>query len=303
MRRIWQFLIHRYPWLDAQHPLAQRDLARIPVIPHFFRRLTEVRSILGYAALIHLIMFIVAMIIYTYLPPAFSGWLAPFLTPFGMPVAAAMLHSILYWGLLIGVCNNTTALVSRDVKARSLELLRLTPYNVWEIVLTKLTALRSSWRGILLALLITRLVAGLSVPLSNSLEAHKGSPFDYLQTAMFIVQPIFDMLLVTSLSILSSVITADPTWARLSAYGMIGLTLGALGTFNSIWLVFTSPLGAMAGMFGPLSHWSMLAVALTPRQDPDWYVPQLVVMATVHLILPLLIGILALRQSVKLISR
>lgn len=303
MRQVWQLFIHRFLWLDAQHPLAQRDLARIPVIPYFFRRLTEVRSILGYAALIHLIMFIVAMIVYTYLPPAFSGWLAPFLTPFGMPLAAAMLHSILYWGLLVGVCNHTTALVGRDMKARSLEILRLTPYSAWDIVLTKLTALRSSWRGILLALLITRLIAGLSVPLSNSLEAHKGSPFDYVQTTMFIVQPIFDMLLVASLSIFCAVLTADPTWARLSAYGLTGLTLGALGTFNSIWLVFTSPLGSMAGMFGPLSHWSMLAVALTPRQDPEWYPPQLIVMATVHLILPLLIGIFALRQSVKLISR
>jgi hypothetical protein len=59
----------------------------------------------------------------------------------------------------------------------------------------------------------------------------------------------------------------------------------------------------MAGLFAPLSHWSLLAMALTPMPTPTGSLVQLGVLSAIYIVLPLLIGIMALRRTVKLTAR
>src|SRR5690349_16906938 len=122
MKQLRQRLTAQFPWMSVRHPMAQREVSRVTVIPLFFRRLTEVRSTLGYAALIHLAFFAASMLVYSRKQTIFNAILAPFLTPFGLPLAAAALHSILYWAMLIGISNTMTTILSRDLSANTWQL-------------------------------------------------------------------------------------------------------------------------------------------------------------------------------------
>src|SRR5688572_4094750 len=139
MMQLRHRLTVRFPWMSARHPVVQRELSRVAAIPRFFMRLTEVRSILGYAALIHLACFAASMLLYSQKGSVLNAFLAPFLTPFGLPLAAAGLHSLLYWAMLMGLGNMLTVILCRDMNSRSWQLLRMTPISTSEIIDRKST--------------------------------------------------------------------------------------------------------------------------------------------------------------------
>lgn len=300
---LWQRLTTTFPWLNARHPLVQREVQHVPPLPQFFRRLTEVRSILGYAALIHLTLFVTAMLVYSRSNQQMNLFLSPFLTPFGLPLAAGMLHSILYWAFLLGIGNLTTRFIAGEMASRSMTVLRLTPYSTAEIVLAKLGAVFHIWKAILLTLIVTRLLAAVSVPISVAVETYQHSPYAYALVVMFIVQPLVDGALAASLSALSAALVPSIFWARMFAHALMGVVFGALGGVGALWLVFTSPMGPTAGILAPLSHWSLLSAALMPMRRTEGFLPQLVVLTLVYVVLPLLIAAVVLRLAIRLTRR
>lgn len=289
--------------MSARHPLAQREISRVSTIPRFFHRLTEVRSILGYAALIHLGFFAASMLLYSRRQSILNAFLAPFLTPFGLPLAAAGLHSILYWAMLIGVSNMFTTILCRDLNSHSWQMLRLTPFSGTEIMLAKMNAMRLTWQPILTALIVMRILASLSLPLTTALESQNSTTVDYIQLVLFIFQPIVDGFLAVSLSALSASLFPNALWSRLLSYTLLGLVLGGLGLINSLWLIFTSVMGPLAGLLTPLGHWSLLAVSLMPIHHPETEVIHLAVMTALHVIIPLLVAVISFRVAVRLANQ
>jgi hypothetical protein len=303
MTRVWQRLVGWYPWLSKRHPIAQRDISHATPPPLFFRRLTEVRSMLGYASLIHLVLFILSMVAYSRMSSPLGALFAPFLTPFGLPLSAAFLHSILYWAMLLGIGNQITQQLASEMASRSFTVLRLTPYSTTEVLLAKITAVRQVWWAILVTLIATRLVASISVPIAAAVEAHQVTWVDAVAIGLFVVQPLTDALLAASLSTFSAVVVHHPFWARMLAHALMGIVLGALALFSGVWLVFTSPIGAMGGIFAPFSHWALLAVALIPTRRMDLYYAQIGVMALVQIVIPLLIACITLALTIRIASR
>src|SRR5258706_4742219 len=107
------FAVRRFPWLRADHPLVVRESRRINHnLPTILRKLTDPWTMLGYAALIHGSFFAFSLIGFQRMFFGISDLMLPFLTPFGTPIAAAFLHSILYWALMIGLANHTTFLIA-----------------------------------------------------------------------------------------------------------------------------------------------------------------------------------------------
>src|SRR5579871_2692923 len=120
----------RFPSLTANHPLTLREASRLPrELPTFIRKLTVLWTALGYAALVHGAFFLAALIGYGHVFSSVPPVLMPFLTPFGTPIALGMLHSVLYWAMLVGICNYTTLLIARDMETHTWTILRTTPYN------------------------------------------------------------------------------------------------------------------------------------------------------------------------------
>ena len=303
MQQLRRRLATQFPWMSVRHPMAQREISRVSVIPLFFRRLTEIRSMLGYAALIHLTFFAASMIIYNRKQLLLNAILAPFLTPFGLPLAAAALHSILYWAMLIGVCNMFTTVLCRDLMGHTWQLLRLTPVSSTHIMLAKMTAVRHVWQPILIALMVMRMLAGLSVPLTSALEGHHANNIDFIMLALFVIEPLIDGFLAVSLSALSATLVPNVLGSRLLAYGLLGIVLGLIGLINTLWLLFTSVMGTLAGLLTPLSHWSMLAVALAPNRHPETAGLQLAVMALLHVIIPLIVALITFKLAVRIANQ
>src|SRR5438270_919283 len=132
---MWSLLTKRFRWLDPYHPIAVREGRRNhPELPRFIRKLTDPWTMLGYAAMLHGIFFILSLIGYSRINRAFPNMMLPFLTPFGTPVAAGMLHSVLYWAMLIGICNYMTYFVTSEITSHMWPVLRTTPYTTREIL-------------------------------------------------------------------------------------------------------------------------------------------------------------------------
>src|SRR5689334_21389998 len=158
-------LTRRFPWLRADHPLVVRDSRRVNrELPKFLRKLTDPWTMLGYAALVHGAFFALSLIGFQRLIFGMSDLFLPFLTPFGTPLVAAFLHSILYWALMIGLANYSTLLIASDVSTQTWDVLRLTPYSGGTILGAKLVASVRVWGRVIRALLITRLIAVLILP-------------------------------------------------------------------------------------------------------------------------------------------
>src|SRR3954466_2254758 len=124
------FVVRRFPWLRSDHPLVMRESRRINHnLPTFLRKLTDPWTMLGYAALIHGAFFALSLIGFQRLIFGMSNLFLPFLTPFGTPIVAAFVHSVLCWALMIGLANHTTYLIASDVSTGSWDMLRLAPYS------------------------------------------------------------------------------------------------------------------------------------------------------------------------------
>lgn len=294
------FATRRFPWLKADHPLVVRESRRVNrELPKFLRKLTDPWTMLGYAALVHGAFFALSLIGFQRLIFGMSDLFLPFLTPFGTPIVAALLHSVLYWALMIGLANHTTYLIARDVSTGTWDILRLTPYTSGTILGAKLMASARVWARVVRALLITRLVAVLILPAAivfqqQGSDGRAFATLDLVSAFVFIAQPLVDGLLVVGLSAMAAFIIQSTTWARLGAYGLIAVVYGALSGMGSFWLIFRSPMGALAGALTPLAHWAPLAAAVLKPQSPQEFALRTLMMVLIYLILPLAIAFVSL---------
>src|SRR5260221_8659943 len=228
------FITRRFPWLKSDHPLVVRDSRRINrELPKFLRKLTDPWTMLGYAALVHGAFFALSLVGFQRLIFGMSDLFLPFLTPFGTPLVAAFLHSVLYWALMIGLANYSTYLIASDVSTGTWEILRLTPYSSSTILGAKLVASARVWGRVFRALLITRLIAVLILPAAIVFQqqANEGRSFatlDFVAALIFIAQPLVDGLLVLGLSTVAAFAIRSTAWARIGAYGLVAVVYGAL---------------------------------------------------------------------------
>ena len=122
---MWNQLLRRFPWLDPNHPIAVREARRnTQELPRIIQKLTEPWTLLGYAAMLHGVFFLLSLLGYSRINNVFPNLMLPFLTPFGTPVAVGILHSLMYWAMLIGICNYTTYFVTTDLESGMWPLLR-----------------------------------------------------------------------------------------------------------------------------------------------------------------------------------
>ncbi len=302
---MWNTLLKRFSWLDVNHPIAVREARRNhPPLPTFVRKLSDPWTMLGYAAMLHGAMFVVSLLSYGSLNRAFPNMMLPFLTPFGTPLAAAMLQSILYWAMLIGVCHYTTSIIANDVETNAWPLLRMTSHSAREILLTDLAIVGRVWFKALRMLLLVRIVALIIIPMSVMVqrtgEDKTTVGVDVVGTVVFVAQPVVDVFLIAGLSALSALLTRGLMWAKAAAYGLITLVYGGLSGIGGFWLIFKSPLGALGGLLVPLNHWAPLISALTPPTSPAEYTARTVMLVSVYLVIPLIVSILALLLSERL---
>lgn len=307
-KRVWAYLQRRYPWLKPQHPIALRDARWVHhELPLFIRRLANPWTLLGYAAVIHGLMFIFRVIIYNYLNPALASTLlpvvSPFLTPFGTPIATGLLHSILYWAMLIGICNHTAHAITRERASGSWTLLLLTPFRPVDVLMAKLAVVWRTWVGVLQTLTIIRLVGLLVLPIAVASQQTREAPafqtLDLIGVGVFLLQPYAEAVLALGGSALMAMLVRDPMWARLAAYGVLGLGIGGLNGAAAGWLAFTSPIGGLAGILVPLGHWMPLVATSVPPLSQTAYAMQTAVLALTLVVLPVALGILAIRHAIR----
>lgn len=298
---MWQARLKRVTWLNPQHPIAIHDTQRIPyIIPRFVYKLVDLRTMLGYAAILHGVLFIIGLGFYDSVQKVFPGLLTPFFTPFGTVIAAGILHSVLYWVMLIGVINYTTYLISSEMETGTWGLLRTTPYSTTELILVKIGAVGHMWYRVLRALVATRVVFALIIPLAVLLDKHEALGFDVISALLFIFQPVVDMLLVASLSALGALLIRNVIWSRIYAYGMSATIIGGLSTIASGWLIFTSPIGSLAALLVPVGHWAFFLTALTNVHSLSAHFVQLLILLLTHILLPLSIAYIAFRLAVRM---
>jgi hypothetical protein len=75
---------------------------------------------------------------------------------------------------------------------------------------------------------------------------------------------------------------------------------GGLSGAGSLYLIFKSPLGVVAGVLAPLSHWAPLVSGLTPPASSAELFARTVVMLLVYLVLPLAVGAAAFFAASRL---
>ncbi len=299
---MWKLLMQRFHWLDPAHPIAVREAKRNrKPLPTFIRKLTDPWTMLGYAAMLHGIFFVISLLSYSRLNKAFPNMMLPFLTPFGTPVAAAILHSILYWAMLIGICNYVTYHIASDIEAGYWRLLLMTPYTTSEILLAKMMSIGRIWARVLRILVITRVLALILIPISamvqRSTDNYTDIGLDLVGGLLFIAQPLVDAFLAACLSVLAAFVTRGLVWNKLGAYGLMSIVSGAFSGIGSLYLIFKSPLGTVAGLFAPLGHWAPLASALTPPTSSAELFSRTVVLLLVYLVLPIAAGVGAFALS------
>ncbi|MCC7209610.1 MAG: hypothetical protein IT323_20035 [Anaerolineae bacterium] len=303
-RRLRASLMRRFPWLQAQHPVALRDahwMQQDP--PRFIRRLTNPWTMLGYAAMIHGALFVLSMLVYNMMNPSVSAAmmpvLSPFLTPFGTPLATGMLASVLYWAMLIGICNHASRSIAREREAGTLGVLLLTPFPRHEVMLAKLAVVWRTWMPVLRTLTVIRLVALLIIPIAiasqQTREVSIVQALDVAGVLIFLAQPFAEAFLALGVSALAAMLARDGLWARAGAYAATFLAVGGLNGLTAGWLTFTAPTGALAGLLVPLGHWTPLVATAFPPFGRADYLVQTVALALGLVIIPILLGILALR--------
>lgn len=290
-------------WMQARNPIARRDAQRLKALPPLLRRLGEARSILGYAALIHFSLFIVGLLTYSKgLQSPFVAALAPFLTPLGLPLAVGVLHTLLYWSALIGACNLVSGLISRDRASGAFETLRMTPLSASEILWGKLSAARIVWFGGLATLVVTRIVMALAYPIMILMDLRRPTVSDVILLLCFIMQPVVDFFLASTVSALVALYNTDRLSARFGSYALFGLIYGALSIVTVVWLSFEQ-LGPIAGILAPLNHWTLLLEALMPVNKPELRFTAGIVVSLTQFLLPALIAWMTFRLAVFLLKR
>jgi hypothetical protein len=229
--------------------------------------------------------------------------LVPFLTPFGTPVTAAFLHSIMYWVMMIGVCNFMTLSVAGEIQKGTWNLLRMTPYSIREILLIKSTAVTRLWHDVLRVLILTRIIATITIPISIAIEAHNALALDAISAGLFILQPLVDGALMISVSILASLLIGNVTLARFSSYAAAAIIYGALNGLSGMWLIFTSPIGPLAGLLVPLGHWTLFVTTMVPMKSIELQGLQVLILVGLHIVIPLLLTIGLFKWSERIAAK
>ncbi|GAB4545846.1 MAG: hypothetical protein OHK0023_04770 [Anaerolineae bacterium] len=298
----YHHVARRHIGLDAKHPVAVRDRLFLPeFLPPRIKRWSNIWTLLGVAALIHGGMFIVGVLLYHSntanqdLLPVFS----PFLTPFGTPIIVAILHTFIYWSLLLGIARQMTFSFTRELEARSWGILRLTPYDSSELALAKAANVGRSWWPVLSVLCLIRLSALVIMPVAiasqRTREVSVISYFDVAGAILFVVQPYAEAFMVGGLALALAVMIRNPLWAKFYTYTAIALTIGGLSFASAMWLAFNSPIGGFAALLVPLGQWTPLVVSALPPATQMLYGQQTLLLTVTTLGLPLLIGWLCFR--------
>ena len=300
-------IVRRYPWLSIHHPIGVRESRHFHYrFPGFIRKLTDPWSMIGYAALIHGFLFMLAVVGFQHILPSASPLFLPFLTPLGTPIAVAFLHSILYWAMLIGICNYSILLIGRDFETRTWDYLRVTPLASGELLKAKFATVFRTWSPILRMLVLTRLFTLVTIPLAIAYRQDNvpvSLGFNLVGAFVFIAQPLADAFMVATLSAMSAAMIRNMAWAKVGAYGIIAAVYGAINGLGSLWLIFKSPLGALAGVLVPLGHWAPLASTLAPSATTSDFALRMGATVLFYLLMPLLIGILAFRATNRMALR
>lgn len=300
-------MVTRFVWLNPKHPIAVKD-ARWTLragLPRLLQRMSNVWTMLGYAAVIHGTLFLVSVLTYQQFTnsqaSAILSALSPFLTPFGTPITAALIHSLIYWAMLIGVVNQTAVSFAAEFEQGSWEILRLTPFNTQELALAKAAAVGRQWWAILRALTVIRLCSALIIPIAvlsqRTREITSMTLLDAASIGVFLVQPFAEGAMLIGLTIWIAALTQDRFWSRILGIGTAGVALGVLNGIGAIWLTFFSPLGSLGAMLLPLGHWTPLAATAIPPQTTGMYLMQVVVFALCVVIIPIVIGWIGLKRA------
>ncbi|MDL1923877.1 hypothetical protein FBQ95_14820 [Chloroflexi bacterium CFX3] len=300
----WARALRRFPMLDARHPVALRDAHFMPdAMPKWVRRFTNFWALVGFAALIHGGLFFFAVLFYHMPNTALVPLMAPFLTPFGTPIILVIMHSVLYWALLIGIANQMTYSFGRELESQTWRVLRLTPYVADELAITKVLTVGRTWFGLLRVLFALRFSALLVLPVAFAAQRNReisliGS-FDLLSVIMFLLQPFTEAFMVAGVSLLIAVLVRQALWAKLYAYTALVLGVCGLNALCSLWLTFNSPIGVLASLLVPFGHWTPLVVAAFPPSATAVYAQQTAVLALTVIGLPVLIGGVAFSVGVR----
>src|SRR5258708_35863879 len=217
-------IVRRYPWLSIHHPIGVRESRHFHYrFPGFIRKLTDPWSMIGYAALIHGFLFMLALVGFQHLIPSAAPLFLPFLTPLGTPIAIAFLHSILYWAMLIGVCNYSILLIGRDFETHTWDYLRVTPLASSDMLKAKFATVFRTWSPILKMLVWTRVVALLTIPIAIAYRQDNvpvSLGFNLLGAAVFIVQPLAGAFLGATVGAISAGMSRHTAWVKLRAHGV-----------------------------------------------------------------------------------
>jgi len=117
---------------------------------------------------------------------------------------------------------------------------------------------------------------------------------DFVSAFVFMAQPLVDGLLVLGLSAVAAFAIKSTTWARLGAYGLIAVVYGVLSGLGSFWLIFRSPMGALAGVLTPLGHWAPLAAAVLKPQSAQEFGLRTLMIVLIYFVLPLVVAVVSL---------
>lgn len=292
-------LLDRFPWLSASHPIVARETKfHRYQHPPFIRKLSDPWSMLGYAAILHGCLFFIAILSVQHLAPSLTPVFLPFLTPFGTLLTFAMLHSILYWTMLIGVSHFTLKSVGQDLNSGTWQELRLTALRGGDILKGKVVAAFRSWWPTLRILALTRMLGLLIVPLAAMVQQQYDRPplvaLNFVGAMLFIVQPFVDAFMVCGLSALSVTVIRSALWAKVGAYALGALAYGLLSGLSSLWLMFKTPMGAFAALFIPLGHWTPLVGAMVPSVNAVEFAQRMALVTMTTFVLPLIFGFCAL---------
>jgi hypothetical protein len=308
MKPFWAWAQRHFPSLDERHPVAQRETRFMPsLMPAWVRHFSNFWTLVGFAALIHGVLFIVAILLYSLPNPDLIPLISPFLTPFGTPIILVVLHTALYWALLFGVSRHMAHSFSRELEGQTWGVLRLTPYRSDDLAIAKALAVGRAWYSVLRVLFALRGFALLVLPIAltaqRSRELGALSGLDFLSAAMFLAQPFTETFMVAALSLLIAILVRQARWAKLYAYGALILSIGALNGLFSLWLTFNAPMGALASVMLPVGHWTTLVATAFPPHSAALHAEQTLMLVLTALVLPLLTGVLALGASLWRLRR
>ena len=300
-------LYRRAAWLDPRHPVVQRDAHYLPALmPRFVNRLSAPWTLVGYSAMVHGLFFALAIGTYHTAQPAVADVLmplfSPFLTPFGTPLVMAFFQSVLYWSLLTGLSGQVAQNIGRELESGTWGILRLTPYSSQELALTKIIGVMRQWQPVLHTILSVRGLALLLIPLAiagnRSREGASMTPLDLAGAAIFMAQPFAESFMVLGLGTAITTLARSVLWARLYILALSACLLGGTSIGVALWLSFTSPIGGLAGLFVPFSHWTpLITTVFAPSRDV--YAAQTLIMAGAYVLIPAAVGAVCMGIGVR----